>query len=112
MFAWFTRVIQLCSKTAAMGMIRGLEAPANLQGKSLTGVLNDQDLDLGDVAISQYRYTEWVNPYGETVYRDLCDMKNDPGENVNIGPLPENQALMDTMARTLRDNSTGLKRLR
>ncbi len=119
-------LVELLDLFPTLAELAGLETPKDLQGKSLTGVLENQGLDLGDVAISQYkrkgaygysmrtgqfRYTEWVNTDGEVVYRDLYDMNNDPGESVNIGGLPENQSLMDSLAKRLRSNSAGLKRL-
>jgi len=106
--------------------LAGLPVATHLQGKSLVPVLQDPSVDLGDVAISQYkrkgafgysmrtdryRYTEWVMPDGRVVYRDLYDMENDPGETVNIGALPENAKLMAGMAALLRANGTGLLRL-
>jgi len=106
--------------------LAGLPVPGKLQGKSLVPVLEDPGVDLGDVAISQYkrngafgysmrtpryRYTEWVMEDGSVVYRDLYDMENDPGETVNIGTRPENAELMERMAVLLRANSTGLLRL-
>lgn len=106
--------------------LAGLSAPPSLQGKTLVPVLEDASTDLGDVAISQYRrhgaygyslrtpryrYTEWVMPGGEVVYRDLYDLENDPGETQNLATAPENKPLMDSMARLLRDNDDGLKRL-
>ena len=106
--------------------LAGLPVATHLQGKSLVPVLQDPSVELGDVAISQYkrkgafgysmrtdryRYTEWVMPDGSVVYRDLYDMENDPGETVNIGALPENAELMAEMAALLRANRTGLLRL-
>jgi len=106
--------------------LAGLPVPGHLQGKSLAPVLQDSSVDLGDVAISQYkrrgaygysmrteryRYTEWVADDGKVVYRDLYDMQTDPGETVNIGVLPENAELMDSMAALLRANGAGLLRL-
>jgi arylsulfatase A-like enzyme len=106
--------------------LAGLPVPGHMQGKSLVPVLQDATVDLGDVAISQYkrrgaygysmrteryRYTEWVTPDGAVAYRDLYDMANDPGETRNIGALPENAELMESMAALLRANGAGLLRL-
>jgi arylsulfatase A-like enzyme len=106
--------------------LTGLEMPGDLQGNSLVPVLKDPSTDLGGVAISQYkrkgaygysmrteryRYTEWVMPDGRVAYRDLYDMEVDPGETRNIGELPENQELVDSLAAMLRQNGDGLKRL-
>jgi len=119
-------LVELLDLYPTLAELAGFEVSADLQGKSLVEVLSDQDVDLGDVAISQYkrkgaygysmrtqryRYTEWVEKNGKVVYRDLYDLDNDPGETLNIGTLPENQALMDSMAALLRENSVGLKRL-
>jgi len=119
-------LVELLDLFPTLAELAGLETPGNLQGKSLVAVLNDGSVDMGDVAISQYkrkgaygysmrtpryRYTEWVEKNGKVVYRDLFDLENDPAETTNIGKLPENQLLMDSMAELLRKNSTGLKRL-
>jgi arylsulfatase A-like enzyme len=106
--------------------LAGLDMPPGLMGKSLVPVLDDPATDLGVPAISQYkrkgaygysmrteryRYTEWVMPDGRTVYRDLYDLLDDPGETLNIGDKPENAALMDGLAVLLRRHGAGLKRL-
>ena len=106
--------------------LAGLEAPPELMGRSLVPVLENPELDLGGVAISQYkrkgaygysmrtpryRYTEWVMPDGSVAYRDLYDMQNDPGETENIANMPENAELLDSLAALLRKNGDGLKRL-
>jgi arylsulfatase A-like enzyme len=121
-----TTLVELLDLFPTLAELAGLEAPGNLQGKSLVPVIHDNETDLGDVAISmyrrkgaygysmrtpRYRYTEWINPDGKVVYRDLYDMQEDPAETRNIGKLPENRELMASMAATLRANSTGLKRL-
>lgn len=121
-----TTLVELLDLFPTLVELAGLEAPGNLQGKSLVPVIRDPQTDLGDVAISQYkrkgaygysmrtaryRYTEWVNPDGKVVYRDLYDLQEDPAETLNIGRLPENRELMESMAATLRANSTGLLRL-
>jgi arylsulfatase A-like enzyme len=119
-------LVELLDLFPTLAELAGLEAPDDLQGKSLVPVIEDPGTDLGDVAISQYkrrgaygyslrtpryRYTEWVNPAGEVVYRDLYDMQQDPDETVNIGTLPENRALMESLAAILRENGAGLERL-
>jgi len=120
-------LVELMDLFPTLAGLSGLKAPANLQGKDLAPVLDDPELDLGDVAISQYkrrgaygysmrtqgyRYTEWVMPDGRVAYRDLYDMQEDPGETRNIGALPENLELMDTLGALLRENGAGLERLR
>lgn len=119
-------LVELLDLYPTLTELAGFETPDQLQGKSLVSVLDNQDLDLGDVAISQYkrkgaygysmrtqryRYTEWVTAEGIVVYRDLYDLASDPEETTNIGKLPENLALMDSMGELLRKNSVGLERL-
>ena len=119
-------LVELMDLFPTLVELAGFEPPDGLQGESLVAVLNDESFDPGNVAISQYkrkgaygysmrtdryRYTEWLTTDGKVVYRDLYDMENDPGETSNIGALPENQELMDSMAVLLRENKTGLKRL-
>ena len=92
-------LVELMDLYPTLAELAGLEAPGNLQGDSLIRVLDNQGFDLGKVAISQYkragaygysmrtdryRYTEWVMENGDVVYRDLYDMKNDPGETHNL----------------------------
>lgn len=106
--------------------LAGLDMPPGLMGKSLVSALDDPTADFGVPAISQYkrkgaygytmrteryRYTEWVMPDGRVVYRDLYDLDEDPGETLNIGDEPENAALMNELAASLRRHGAGLKRL-
>jgi arylsulfatase A-like enzyme len=119
-------LVELLDLFPTLAELAGLEVPVGLQGDSLKEVMENPDHDMGGVAISQYkrkgaygysmrtgqyRYTEWVTADGKVVYRDLFDMKNDPGETTNIGNLPGNQDLMNSMAIRLRENKSGLKRL-
>lgn len=104
-----------------------LDAPPGLQGTSLLPVLQDPDAVIRETAITQYkrrgtygysmrtdqyRYTEWVTPDGNTVYRDLYDMQADPGETRNIADLPESSELVDSLTLLLRANDAGLLRIR
>ena len=124
--AYTSTLVELMDLFPTLAQLAGLEAPGNLQGKSLAPVLKDASFDFGDVAISQYkrkgaygysmrtdryRYTEWIMDDGRVAYRDLYDMQEDPGETRNIGDLPENEELMDSLAALLRQNSKGMKRL-
>ena len=125
--AYTSTLAELMDLFPTLADLAGLRAPENLQGKSLVPVLNDASFDFGDVAISQYkrkgaygysmrtnryRYTEWIMDDGRVAYRDLYDMQNDPGETRNIGELPENAELVDSLAALLRENSDGMKRLK
>jgi len=120
-------LVELLDLFPTLADLAGLKAPDELQGKTLLPVLGDAEKNLGGVAISQYkrkgaygysmrtdryRYTEWVKPDGTVAYRDLYDMKEDPGETLNIGALPENQETMREMALLLRKNGAGLNRLK
>lgn len=124
--AYTSTLAELMDLFPTLAELAGLEAPENLQGKSLVPVLKDASFDFGDVAISQYkrkgaygysmrtdryRYTEWIMDDGRVAYRDLYDMQEDPGETRNIGDLPENAELMDSLATLLRQNSKGMNRL-
>jgi arylsulfatase A-like enzyme len=106
--------------------LAGLEAPHELQGNSLVSVLKGETATSSQRAVTQYRrhgaygyslrteryrYTEWIDQGGVTVYRDLYDMQNDPEERLNIAPDPENTDLLNSLAKVLRDHGPGLKRL-
>lgn len=118
--------VELMDLFPTLAELAGLPVPAHLQGKSLVPVLEDTSVVLNGVAITQYkrngaygysmrtdryRYTEWVKPDGSVSYRDLYDLQEDPGETLNIGKLPQNKSLMDSLAKQLRQNKTGLMRL-
>lgn len=122
-----TAPVELMDLFPTLSELAGLQVPDNLQGQSLVPTLTDPSHDQSGVAISQYkragaygytmrteryRYTEWVLESGKVVYRDLYDLDNDPRELVNISTLPENATLMEEMAKLLRENGTGLKRLK
>lgn len=124
--AYTSTLTELMDLFPTLAELTGLEAPGNLQGKSLVPVLQDASFDFGDVAISQYkrkgaygysmrtdryRYTEWIMGDGQVAYRDLYDMQDDPGETRNIGDLPENAELMTSLAVLLREHGAGMDRL-
>lgn len=103
-----------------------LKAPKGLQGDSLVPAINELPESKQPVAISQYkrggafgysmrtenyRYTEWLSKHKKVVYRDLYDMTNDPGETVNVVDDAKYKDVAAKLAKLLRENSSGLKRL-
>lgn len=86
-----------------------------LKGASMEPILKDPNARTKDFAISkwmkgvtlieeQYFYTEWHNPERNKVSRMLYDHRVDPGENVNISELPENDELVNGLSSKLNEN--------
>lgn len=107
--------------------LANIKPPETLQGDSLVSAINQQPDSKQPVAISQYkrvgafgysmrteqyRYTEWLSKSQKVVYRDLYDMKNDPGETTNVLDDAKYKGVADEMAALLRANGQGLKRLK
>ncbi|WNC73071.1 sulfatase [Thalassotalea psychrophila] len=103
-----------------------LKLPYELNGDSLVPAMKGQKESKQPVAISQYkrvgafgyslrtekyRYTEWLSKNKKVVYRDLYDMEHDSGETNNVINDPKYQDVADTLAKLLRENNKGLKRL-
>jgi iduronate 2-sulfatase len=98
--------------------LTGLSAPADLEGKSFTPLLDDPTRPFKEAAFSQYprgkaimgrsmrtdryRYTEWQDSSGKVTARELYDHGADPGENVNLAGRPENKDLVATLAAQLK----------
>jgi len=100
----------------------GLQTPVHLQGTSFAPLMENPDrpwktaafsryFDGDSIRTDRYRYTEWVRetmPPGSAKQEDryarmLFDHETDPGENVNIAELPENQALAARLSTMLRE---------
>jgi arylsulfatase A-like enzyme len=105
--------------------LAGYDIPEYLQGRSLTSLLEGGSSE-DSIAVTmyrrqgaygysmrtdRYRYTEWVAPDGSVRYRDLYDMRDDPGERENIATDPANSELIETLAALLRERGEGLLRL-
>ncbi len=87
----------------------GLPIPEGLEGVSMSPLLDDPNRPWKKAAFSQYlrvkeeneymgysartdryRYTEWQErETGRVAARELYDHENDPGETVNLAPMPE-----------------------
>ena len=101
----------------------GLPLPKGLEGTSLKPVIADPKRPWKSAAFSQYprpgnimghsmrtdryRYTEWAEPGAEPAAREVYDHRTDPEENVNIANLPENKALVEELARKLKNGWKG-----
>jgi len=80
--------------------LAGLPTPDHVQGTSIAQLMHDPELDLHEVAVSQYtrpgtmghsvrtrdfRYTEWRKlDGGEFIHRALYDLREHPIEQVNV----------------------------
>ncbi len=106
----------------------GLEAPAELEGKSLRPVLDDPQAKVKDATITQhprpayygqdepltamghsmrtdrYRYAEWRDVHdGHVVARELYDHEDDPAETVNLAGQPQHAKTMEKLAAQLAE---------
>ena len=106
--------------------LSGLSVPTQLQGRSLKPIVDGRTRSVREGALTlfknkgayaysyrteRYRYTEWINKNGATVARDLFDYQTDPRESVNVVEAPENAALVEHLAASLRRDGAGTQRL-
>lgn len=105
----------------------GIDAPKQLQGKSLKPILKDPKASVKRGAISnfkksgalgyayrteRYRYVEWLNrKTHKAMAIELYDYQNDPGELVNLAKNPEHEALIKDLAQSLRQEGEGCHEL-
>lgn len=98
--------------------LAGLERPFHVQGESLVPLLDAPDRP-GKAAVFQvyprgprlghavrtdgWRYVEWRSADGTPVARELYDMRNDPGETVNLAEQPEYAAEIARHEALLRE---------
>ena len=87
-----------------------------LAGMSLVPILTDPDARVQTGIINQwgtstygyayrterYRFTEWINPSGTILSRELYDYELDPLETINLAVYPEYAALMYQFAKATR----------
>jgi len=94
----------------------GLPVPEGLEGTSFAPPMEGPSRAWKKAAFSQanprgrtgrtmrthrYRYTEWTKGR-EVVAVEVYDHQTDPGENVNLAGKPDNQGLVDELAKTFR----------
>ena len=105
----------------------GLEAPAHVQGKDISKMLDDPAHEVRDAAFSVapmrkgflLREDRWAYiQYGETAKGgiELFDVKKDPGQFTNLAGKPKHQKQVERLKGKLaakleavRDNDLGLK---
>ncbi|MDG2254874.1 MAG: sulfatase [Opitutaceae bacterium] len=111
--------VELIDMYPTLAEIAGLEAPANIDGKSLAPLLvNPNAWDNRDtMAFSQFnragnqgysirtkdfRYTEWRNAKTEKIVaQEFYNHQNDPQENVNVANSPELKNQLDYVQNRL-----------
>jgi len=100
--------------------LAGLAVPQGLEGLSLVPLLSGEVRPWKTAAFSQFqrgfqgkimgrsirtdrfRYVEWRNWFdGRFIAREIYDHQNDPGENINIAGLPENEDLVRSLSTIL-----------
>ena len=87
--------------------------PEYIQGKSMVPILKDVETDLWtkDTVFSvstregaslrngSYRYTEWARGAKGT---ELYDLKNDPGEFINVADRTEYRSIREDLAKQMK----------
>jgi iduronate 2-sulfatase len=120
-------IVELVDLYPTLADLCGLEAPANLAGKSLRPVLDEPAAKVKDGAITQhprpayytddndpmtamgyslrtdrYRYTEWRDAQdGRVVARELYDHETDPAETVNRAGESQKAGLIEKLSAQL-----------
>ena len=111
----------------ALCELTGISRPADLQGVSFVPLLRNPER-AGKSAVfmqylrdgiwkapdgltymgrcirtERYRYVEWRQwPNGTVVARELYDLIQDPGENVNVAEIPGNRSIRSALSARLR----------
>ncbi len=100
----------------------GLEKPAHLQGTSLTPLLDDPRSSVKTAAFhvfprsnrehgpmlgqavrtERWRYIEWQKADGGVAARELYDMRDDPGETVNLAGKSQHSAAVNELSALLK----------
>ncbi len=102
--------------------LAGAGRPTHLQGKSLVPVLDDPKASVQDavfqvfprgsretgpmlgqaVRTARWRYVEWQKTDGTAAARELYDMRDDPGETVNLANKPEQKAAVEELSAIVK----------
>ncbi|MFW5693013.1 MAG: sulfatase [Thermoguttaceae bacterium] len=95
--------------------LAGLARPGHLHGTSFVPLLRGAEtFAVGRAAVGRYgrgetirtdryRYTEYLTPDGRATDRMLYDHSDDPDETVNIAEQPDNEDVVDSLSRRLRE---------
>jgi iduronate 2-sulfatase len=119
-------LVELVDLYPTLADLCGLQAPRDLEGKSLRPVLENPSAKVKDFAITQhtrpaypsdeepiramgysmrtnrYRYAEWRDfADGRVLGRELYDHQNDPAETVNLADRPEQAGAMHSLGAQL-----------
>ncbi|MEK6233455.1 MAG: DUF4976 domain-containing protein, partial [Planctomycetales bacterium] len=107
-------LVELVDLYPTLAELCGLDLPEKLQGRSLTGMLDDPAAAgkesaytvvsrgelLGRVIRSDHwRYAEW----GSREQNELYDLNADPAEHVNLVNIPEHRRVVRRMQRMLSE---------
>lgn len=121
------RLVEFVDIYPTLCELAGLEIPEDLEGLSAVPLMNDpkrpwkravfsQFLREGiwlapdgkeymgySIRTEQYRYVEWINwKSGDYAANELYDHESDPQENENLAAFPENQQIVQELAKQLK----------
>jgi iduronate 2-sulfatase len=115
-------LVELIDIYPTLAELTGLEAPADLEGRSFVPLLSDPKAPWKDAAFTlsvkntprlgkntfgrsmrtdRYRFVEWTGPKSDQPIYELYDEVADPEERMNIANEPENAQLVVTLAAQL-----------
>lgn len=120
-------LVELLDLYPTLADLCGLDAPKNLEGRSLKPILEDPEAEVKSVALTQtprpnyprgkppktmgysirtprYRYTEWRDfTTGNVQARELYDHQTDPAETKNLAVAEDQQAVLTELAVVLEN---------
>lgn len=115
-----TALVELVDLYPTLSQLAGLPENPGLEGTSFAPLLQNPQQPWKQAAFSEYlrrgpgnikgrsirtsrwRYTEWSNPKGEDLGRELYDYQSDPLETASLAGKPEHAAMVKELAARLK----------
>ena len=100
-------LVELLDLYPTVSHLCGLEIPGNLQGKDISGMMDDPNLSVRDAILSSgkgrlYRTRRWAFlDYGKS--GELYDMEKDPKQYTNLFEVPEYSEVLDGLKAELQE---------